>query len=292
MQSIFDIFHKESGASGQSLQPQAADGDGSRPAAGVLTLAEQANPAVLLAREGYKAGGRYRGRGAYTSPFAWLLYELNENVARLQVIAPLPKLQRTVELSLSDLKKSFEVTNVPDPVLKGTNPVTAQEFEMELLRCELFRLMHGTLLPKYAKQDAKLQFLQDPTLVVARESCGKGKLRLFPFTDSVTKIGLKAGAGASSVEVTHEATGCSFWVSGPSSKHLMSVGYWCVMKGTTEKANLKVKQVTEHGWRLPVLENTGPLQEGDILCKMEVEYESPEYTGLSPGPAKKKQRRA
>ena len=88
-------------------------------------------------------------------------------------------------------------------------------------------------------------------LSVGRQSHG-GKLTIFPFTDQISKIGLKPAAG--SVEVWHSATGASLYISPPSASGSFLSAFWHIPVGSAPK--LVTVFLNDKGWKITILKNT------------------------------------
>ena len=148
----------------------------------------------------------------------------------------------------------------------------------ELLRSKLFRLMHDHAIKESREMKNANDFALalNPSVVHVVKSFAKEELRIYLFTDQVSKIVVKPGSGR--FAVTHKNNNM-FHVMPPSCPRkqlvdewengVFSAFAWVAVSNLEEKANMKLQHHKVEEWRIPFLTNTIELNAGDVLVRYE-----------------------
>ncbi|CAE7026703.1 unnamed protein product [Symbiodinium sp. CCMP2592] len=229
--NLLTLYEHEMGGKSAGATPAAATKDGPSDAA-PATLENMQDPAFLMKLQGFAEGNLYKGKQKYQDIWPWKLEKIGQSHGSFSLSCPV-SWDKKVEVPLSELKKFFELHS-------------GEFFE---LCCEYFL--------KYSQCEEELTFLKNPTCCVLEGKAKTGKLTIFPFTDQISKIGLKPAAG--SVEVWHSATGTSLYISPPAAAASLLSAFWQIPVGS--EPNLATVLLNEKGWKIPILKNTAPLKE-------------------------------
>ncbi|CAE7497232.1 unnamed protein product, partial [Symbiodinium sp. CCMP2592] len=179
--NLLTLYEHEMGGKSAGATPAAAAKDGPSDAA-PATLENMQDPAFLMKLQGFAEGNLYKGKQKYQDIWPWKLEKIGQSHGSFSLSCPV-SWDKKVEVPLSELKKFFEL-------------YSGEFFE---LCCEYFL--------KYSHCEEELTFLKNPTCCLLEGKAKTGKLTIFPFTDQISKVGLKPAAG--SVEVWHSASGTS-----------------------------------------------------------------------------------
>ncbi|CAE7223682.1 unnamed protein product [Symbiodinium sp. CCMP2592] len=256
--NLLTLYEHEMGGKSAGATPAAATKDGPSDAA-PATLENMQDPAFLMKLQGFAEGNLYKGKQKYQDIWPWKLEKIGQSHGSFSLSCPV-SWDKKVEVPLSELKKFFDLYSgdAPEVVSDSVDrlPHNTEACSQERLRGEFFELCCEYFL-KYSHCEEELTFLKNPTCCLLEGKAKTGKLTIFPFTDQISKVGLKPAAG--SVEVWHSASGTSLYISPPAAAGSLLSAFWQIPVGS--EPNLATVLLNEKGWKIPILKNTASLKE-------------------------------
>ncbi|CAE7664612.1 unnamed protein product [Symbiodinium sp. CCMP2592] len=229
--NLLTLYEHEMGGKSAGATPAAATKDGPSDAA-PATLENMQDPAFLMKLQGFAEGNLYKGKQKYQDIWPWKLEKIGQSHGSFSLSCPV-RWDKKVEVPLSELKKFFDLYSgdAPEVVSDSVDrlPHNTEACSQERLRGEFFELCCEYFL-KYSHCEEELTFLKNPTCCLLEGKAKTGKLTIFPFTDQISKVGLKPAAGSVEIPVGSEP-------------------------------NLAPVLLNEKGWKIPILKNTASLKE-------------------------------
>ncbi|CAE7708965.1 unnamed protein product [Symbiodinium sp. CCMP2592] len=260
--NLLTLYEHEMGGKSAGATPAAPTKDGQSDAA-PATLENMQDPAFLMKLQGFAEGNLYKGKQKYQDIWPWKLEKIGRSHGSFSLSCPV-SWDKKVEVPLSELKKFFDLYSgdAPEVVSDSVDrlPHNTEACSQERLRGEFFELCCEYFL-KYSHCEEELTFLKNPTCCLLEGKAKTGKLTIFPFTDQISKVGLKPAAG--SVEVWHSASGTSLYISPPAAAGSLLSAFWQIPVGS--EPNLATVLLNEKGWKIPILKNTASLKEAEKL---------------------------
>ena len=263
LDAIWDMFETEMGC---RTQPSSAAVAAPTESALLADLGQQRDPHFFLQLDGFEVGRLYKGKQKLTATWPWKLVRLDVQAAVFELQNPVANETTQEEVPFASVKKCFDKFQgeAPDRLTHSeTVPFLAHNSQLAVtdrLRCELFLLLQSELAPKLAPAEEALTYLRNPSMVfLSGKSAGK-KTLLCPYTDSVTRISTRKGAG--SAEARRTDRDVTLYISAPARNDFLSA-FWATpaAKGTQEPANLAYAWLKLGSWRLQVLRNEDALKE-------------------------------